>query len=49
MGGGAHVRGKKQRGPICIGSNNNVESSSKKHGNRKKREKIRRVYTEGYD
>jgi len=49
MGGGAHVRGKKQRGPICIGSNNNVESSSKKHGNRKKREKIRRVYTDGYD
>ena len=48
MAGGAHVRGKKQRGPILIGTSNNMEPSSKKHGNRKRREKIRRVYTDGY-
>jgi hypothetical protein len=49
MTGAVHVRdrGKKQRGPVLIGSNNDNElGSSKKHGNKKKREKIRRLYTE---
>jgi len=46
--GAAHVRGRKQRGPILIGSSNNMETSSKKHGNKKKREKIRRIYTDSY-
>ena len=48
MMGAAHMRGKKQRGPILIGTTNNMESSSKKHGNKKKREKVRRIYTDTY-
>ena len=47
MTGAVHVRGKKQRGPVLVGSNNSNDlASSKKHGNKKKREKIRRLYTE---
>ena len=46
MNGLAHVRGKKQRGPILIGSNRIEDPNTKKHGNRKKREKIRRIYTD---
>ena len=47
MTGAVHVRGRKQRGPVLVGSNNaNDLGSSKKHGNRKKREKVRRLYTE---
>ena len=46
MNGLAHVRGKKQRGPILIGSSRIEDPNTKKHGNRKKREKIRRIYTD---
>ena len=47
MSGAIHVRGKKQRGPVLVGSDQSNElGNSKKHGNKKKREKIRRLYTD---
>ena len=48
MSGEAHIRGNKKRGPILAGSSNLSlhGSNTKKHGNKKKREKIRRIFTE---
>ena len=48
MSGDAHIRGKKQRGPVLIGTAdpNLPGVNTKKHGNRKKREKIRRLYSD---
>ena len=44
MSAGAHVRGKR-RGPVLVGSGNgNLLDETKKHGNRKKKEKLRRLY-----
>ena len=48
MTGAAHIRGNKQRGPILIGTSNDAEGISKKHGNKKKKEKIRRIYKDTY-